>query len=315
MGTILTLLVAVLTYGPWDGPQGPEHCRPEGAAGSENGLCIDHDENAGTLSVFRNGDREPILTQVAQEDTRPYIHPIIAPDGKGVLTQFRPEHHPHQTGLYWGFKEFNGRDYFMACCSAGRWQGDYYRRVSAKVLEERGEQVRWQTVYDLLDEEGDPILTETQTWTMREEEGKFLLDLEWRGEAKAEVTVGKFYVGGLFLRMPWHEGSVGEVVNASGQRNGEAEAQRAIWADIGIQVEGRDDLAHIAFFDHPNNKGFPIPWRVDNELGIGPSRQIMGDWKLEQGETEVVRYRLVAYTGTLDAAELTRAWTEFASTD
>ena len=33
----------------------------------------------------------------------PYLHPIAAPDGKGVVTEFSPEHHKHQTGLYWGF--------------------------------------------------------------------------------------------------------------------------------------------------------------------------------------------------------------------
>ena len=148
---------------------------------------------------------------------------------------------------------------------------------------------------------------------MQEKDGKFLLDLHWKGEAKTDITFGKFYVGGLFLRMPWHKESVGEVVNAAGQRNKEAEAQRAIWADIGIQVEGRDDLAHIAFFDHPDNNGFPISWRVDSQLGVGPSRQIMSDWKLDEGETEVIRYRLIAYTGDLNPVELTRAWTDFAT--
>lgn len=61
----------------------------------------------------------------------------------------------------------------------------------------------------------------------------------------------------------------------------------------------------------PDNKGFPIPWRVDNELGVGPSRQILGDWNLDEGETEIVRYRLVVYTGDLAASELTHSWIEY----
>jgi hypothetical protein len=32
--------------------------------------------------------------------------------------------------------------------------------------------VKWETVYDLLDEKGNTVLTETQTWTMREQDGK-----------------------------------------------------------------------------------------------------------------------------------------------
>ena len=41
-------------------------------------------------------------------DHRPYLHPIISPDGKGVLTEYSPGHHKHQTGLYWGFTRING---------------------------------------------------------------------------------------------------------------------------------------------------------------------------------------------------------------
>lgn len=281
-------------------PAGPAQ-RTEG----ETVLKIEFAEATGKISVLRLGGEEPILVQNAQPEVRPYIHPIVAPDGSGLLTEYRPAHHRHQTGLYWGLKMVNGRDFFM------NGFGDYYRKVSASVLEDKGPQVKWRTVYDLLDENGAPVLTETQTWAMRSHKDTYLLDLEWRGEAKKDITLGKFYVGGLFLRMPWREGMPGEVVNAVGQRNQEAEQQRAIWADIGLQVEGREDLAHIAILDHPANGAFPIAWRVDGELGVGPSRQILGDWEIKNGETEVVRYRLVVFTGDLRPAELNRAWRTF----
>jgi hypothetical protein len=245
------------------------------------------------------------LIQNAKVGIRPYIHPIMAPDGKGELTEYSPAHHKHQTGLYWGLKQVNGRDFFM------NWKEDYWRRISAEVLDEKGEKVRWRTVYHLLDEQGKDILTETQTWTFQEKVGKYFMDLEWRGKALTDLNMGKFYVGGLFLRMPWRDGVRGEVINAPGQRNDAAEGQRAIWNDIGIQVDSREDFAHIVIFDHPDNKDFPIPWRVDNELGMGPSRQILGDWSLGKGETEVVRYRLMVYTGDLDRPEISRTWKEF----
>ncbi|WP_207509580.1 DUF6807 family protein [Telluribacter humicola] len=277
----------------------------EGSTIDNKTLRVEHDEQAGTISVFRAGDKVPILTQNAREDTRPYIHPIVAPDEKGLLTEYRPKHHLHQTGLYWGLKLVNGRDYFM------NWQGNYWRRVSATVLNKKGQEVKWQTVYDLIDEKGAIILTETQNWTMQEQDGKYLLDLEWKGNAHVDINLGKFYVGGLFIRMPWKPGDKGEVVNAVGQKDKEAEGQRAIWTDVGIQVEGRNDLAHIAIFDHPDNRAFPTPWRVDNELGVGPSVQILGDWKIPKEQTETIRYRLVVYTGDLKDAGLTQQWKEF----
>ncbi len=268
-------------------------------------LRVVEDLEAGTLAVYRDGQQTPVVTQHARADHRPYLHPIAAPDGRGVLTEFSPGHHRHQTGLYWGFTRVNGRDYFH------NPQGDYWRRVSLEVLAATGDVVRWQTVYDLLDETGQPVLTETQRWAMREDAGRFVLDLEWRGLARRHVTIGQYDYGGLFLRMPWREGIAGAVVNAARQRDARAEGQRAMWIDVGMQVEGRDDLAHVAIFDHPDNGGYPQTWRVDGQLGVGTARSRTGDWSIADGETEVIRHRLVAYTGTLDDVAMTNAWMEY----
>jgi hypothetical protein len=267
-------------------------------------LEVKQDEKAETISVYRAGGKEPILTQNAIKDVRPYIHPIVAPDGKGLLTQYRPSHHLHQTGIYWGFKLVNGREFFM------KWQGDHYRRVSARAITLKGPRVRWQTVYDMLEEDGSTVMTETQTWTMEDVGGRYLLDLEWTGEAKANVKLGQIYVGGLFVRMPWHEGVAAEAINSVGQRDSEAEAQRAAWVDMGIQVDGRDDLAHIAILDHPDNPNFPATWRVDQQFGFGPNlegREI----NIEKGNALAVRYRVVAYTGKFDRAQIMQGWKEF----
>lgn len=267
-------------------------------------LHIERDEKSRVIKVYSGDNEAPILAQNAYDDTRPYIYPVMAPDGKGLLTEFRPWHHPHQMGIFWGFKYVNGRDYFM------KWQGDYYRKVSAAVIQPHGQQVKWQTVYDMLDEKGNAILTETQNWSMIAPAGKYVLDLEWRGEAKANLSISQYYVGGLFIRMPWHAGIRAEAVNSAGLRNQATDAQRAKWVDVGIQVDGRNDPAHIAAFDSPNNKGFPVAWRVDSQFGFGPDRSWRG-WSLHKGQSEVLRYRLLAYTGDFNPAEVRRAWTEF----
>ena len=310
-------------------------CGPQGRNGSVTDnpivLRILQDEEAGTLSVFRKGNSEAIVTQNAKPDFRPYLHPIVAPDGKGQLTEYSPGHHKHQTGLYWGFTRVNGENIQMDSVRKYFYQkdkfpemkarigrdffhhpeGDYWRRVSINVLIAEGTEVSWRTVYDMLDEEGNPLLQETQTWTMSENEGKFFLGLEWQGKALTDITIGEFSYGGLFLRMPWKKGIRGEAVNAARQRNEKAEGQRAMWMDVGMQVEGRDDLAHISIFDHPENAGFPQAWRVDGQLGIGPVRARMGDWKIKEGETEIIRHQIVAYTGELSDLALTKLWNEY----
>jgi hypothetical protein len=268
-------------------------------------LTAQYDKNSQTISVFRNGT-DLLLTQHVEPGTRPYIHPIMAPDGNGVLTEVSPAHHRHQTGLYWGLKKVNGRDYFM------NWKEDYWRKISAKINVQRGSNVKWQSVYSLLDEVGDSILIETQNWEMQEVDGRFIIDLEWRGKARKHIVIEKFYVGGLFLRMPWHNGIDAEVINSEGQKNADAELQHARWTDIGLSIEGRNDHGHIVIFEHPSNVGFPNAWRVDNEFGVGPSRQISGDWSIMQGKSEVMKYRLIVYTGEFKEDIIRRLWKEYA---
>lgn len=273
---------------------------------AESLLRIEHDDQTRVIRIYRGDGKTPVLTENAYDDTRPYIHPIVAPDGKGLLTEFRPWHHPHQMGIFWGLKLVNGRDFFM------QWQKDHYRKVSASVIEQQGQQVKWQTVYDMLDETGATVMTETQNWSMEEVDGKYVLDLEWKGLAQTGITFGQYYVGGLFVRMPWHVGDRAEAVNSNGQRDKDAEAQHAKWVDLGIQVEGRNDLAHLVIFDSPDNTGFPTVWRVDDQFGFGPDRSSQ-EWKMEKGQTEVLRYRLIAYTGPFNPAAVADAGKAFAA--
>lgn len=259
-----------------------------------------------TISIHRDGGETPILTQHARADHRPYLHPIVAPDGQGVLTEYSPGHHKHQTGLYWGFTRVNGRDYFHHPAE------NYWKRKSVQVMKAKGETVSWRTVYELLDAAGKAVLQETQTWEMRASDEEYSLDLAWQGKGVTDVTIGEYKYGGLFLRMPWKRGLQGDVVNSSGKRNGEAEGQRDVWCDVGMQIAGRDDLGHIAIFDHPKNKGFPLPWRVDGQLGIGPVRARLGEWHIKKEATETIRHGFVIYAGKRNAERLNAKWAEYA---
>lgn len=276
-----------------------------GTAGAEagRGLSLRHDVASGVITVHRDGVEKPLVTQNAGAGFRPYLHPITSPDGKAELTQFSPGHHKHQTGLYWGLTRVNGRDFFH------HPEGGYWRRVDAEVLEKEGAQVKWRTVYEMLDGKGEAILTERQTWTMQIGEGEqALLDLEWQGEAKRDVKVSKYDYGGLFLRMPWKKGTHAHVINAARHRDQKAEGKRAMWLDVGMEIDGLENEGHITIFDHPKNDGFPNAWRVDHQFGVGPSRARQGDWSIEAGKSETFRHRLVVYTGELNDKKITEQW-------
>ena len=283
-------------------------------------------ENNNSISIYRNNAEDPILIQNASMDHRPYIHPIVSPDGKGILTEYSPGHHKHQTGLYWGFTRINGtgadeetlkewfykkdkteeiktqigRDFFHH--PTKDMYGDstqYWIREDLRLIKSNGEEVIWETVYNMLDEKGSTIMVETQKWTMSVLEDKYILDLEWIGDAETDVTIGKFEYGGLFLRMPWFKGIKGEVVNAARNKNTAGEGKRAPWVDVGMEIKGMDKWGHIAIFDHPTNGGFPQPWRIDGNMGVGPSRAILGDWNIPKGSMEIIRHRFIVYTLSL----------------
>ena len=268
-------------------------------------LVARHDEAAGKITIHRDGIANPILTQNARPDFRPYLHPITAPDGKGELTQLSPDHHRHQTGLYWGFTNANGRDYFH------HPEGSYWRRRAAEIVSADGESVKWRTVYDMLGANGAPILTESQNWSLHiDHSGQAVLDLEWEGQATGgDVKIAKADYGGLFLRMPWREGVHAHVLNAARHRDQKAEGQRSMWLDLGMQIDGLEEEAHITIFDHPKNDGFPSAWRVDDQFGIGPSRARQGEWTIPAGKGKTFRHRLVIHTGELNDKDITEQWT------
>lgn len=254
------------------------------------------------ISVYRINGNQPILVENVRADHRPYIHPIVAPDGNGILTEYSPGHHKHQTGLYWGFTRVNDRDYFHNPSNG------YWKLLEANVLSAEGEVVQWETIYHLLDEAGTALMEETQVWSMRDTGDAYYVDLVWSGKAHTDITISEYQYGGLFLRMPWDKGLAGEVVNSSRQKNERAEGQRAMWVDVGMEIAGRDDWGHIAIFDHPENSGFPMPWRVDNQLGVGPARSILGDWTIAAGESETFRHQFVVYTGEFNDIHLNEDW-------
>ena len=80
-----------------------------------------------------------------------------------------------------------------------------------------------------------------------------------------------------------------------------------------MQIEGRDpeDWGHIAILDHIDNDAYPTPWRVDRQLGIGPARSRLGDWRIPAGEVATYKHRLIVYTGRLNDIHMHENWLDY----
>ena len=274
-----------------------------GTTQAKDALKVIHDKEAGTIRIYQDGISDPIVTQNAKADFRPYMHPIKSPNGKGELTQYSPGHHKHQTGLYWGFTRVNGRDYFH------NPRGDYWQRKSLQVLKNDKGKIGWQTEYSMLDKDGQPLITETQAWEIAiSKDGKIVMDLKWTGLAHENITIAKYNYGGLFLRMPWKRGIKAGVINSEGDMNQKGEGKRAKWIDLGMEIKGLTKEGHIAIFDHPENDGFPNLWRIDGQFGVGPARARLGSWNIEKGKTKSFLHRFIIYEGEHSNEEIIKEW-------
>ena len=129
----------------------------------------------------------------------------------------------------------------------------------------------WSLVYEWLGDAG-PVLFETQKWTLLDHGSWYTLDLDWSAEAKVDVKVERYDYGGLFVRMPWRPETGGRAINSEATRTPPPRASGQ-WVDLGIPIPVRaaGDWGNSAILEHPSNPGAPTPFRVDDQLGVGPA--------------------------------------------
>lgn len=271
--------------------------------------------DARRLAILRTGGGDPLLVQQAPENHRPYIHPLRTPDGVGILTEDAPEHHPWQHGLYVGLNEVNGYGFWLEGLSEGADRDGSFHPEPLAAPRIDDEQAAWQVRSQWRGPDGDPLLIEEQSWSFRDLGVVLELDMEWRLTGQVDIEFGQYAYGGLFLRMPYRNETGGCALSSEGLDQAGAEGQSARWVAVAMPLAGREDKAGVAIMDHPHNAGHPVPWRVDGQLGVAPSRCIAGAWHLQQGQTAVNRYRVVVFSGSIDAMDLEARFNRFAETE
>lgn len=267
------------------------------------------------LAVYRSGLSQPLLVQNAQPDARAFIHPLLAPDGEGTLTENEPPHHAWQHGLYVGLNDVNGIGFWTEGKLPGHGPDGTFHPQPMREPMVAGNAVTWSVMSEWRDPAGLALLTETQAWRYQDRGMVGVLDLAWTLRAQVDLTFGRHSYGGLFLRMPWRAETGGDVLTSEGATAiDQAEGQPARWVALSMPLPDRlAGPAGVAILDHPSNPVHPSPWRVDNNLGIAPSRCIAGAWTLAKGASTTSRYRVLLYPGKIDAGLVDASWSEFAA--
>ena len=267
---------------------------------------------ADRITIRRSNHQSPIMVQHAATNARPFIHPIIAPDGNGTLTENAPPHHPWQHGLYVGLNDVNGVGFWTEGVRQSPTDGTFHpRHLAAPTVD--GARCSWSVTSEWRAPDGHALLVETQAWMLHDRGTSYDLDLQWTLTASVALTFGKYGYGGLFVRMPYV--SQGTAINSEGlQTPAKTEAQRARWVAIALPIPdrtGSDPIAGLAMMDHPSNPEHPVPWRVDGQLGISPSRCIAGAWTLAAGASSTARHRVFIHSGATDVSAVESSWSRF----
>lgn len=233
-----------------------------------------------------------LVTYVAEPGLRPYLHPVHDASGRHVLTQDRPEDHPWQHGIFTGFHRVNGFNYWKE--DEGR-----HRFVRVKNLKPGPETVGWSAMVELIAPNGEVVLEEENTIVVHAPKSpdSYLIDftLVLRAREK-EVQFGKFFVGGLSVRMPWDKAKPSQThLNANGLRGRAAEQQRAAWYTV--ERPFRNEVFGMAIFDHPGNANHPPAWRVDEQGLINPNVSGVSDWSIPAGQARRFHYQILIYRG------------------
>jgi hypothetical protein len=247
-----------------------------------------------------------LATYVMEPGGRPYLHPVYDAAGQQVLTQDKPEDHPWQHGIFTGFHRVNGFNY---------WKEDEGRQRFVRLLnvQEKPELVAWTSLTELVAPDGKVVLEEENKIVIHAPESpdSYLIDFTLVLRAKEkDVQFGKFFVGGLSVRMPWDQANPRQMhLNSDGLRGRAGEQKRAAWCTVERPFEA--GTFGFAIFDHRENANHPPAWRVDEQGLINPNISGLADWSMRVGEERRFRYRIMVYRGAARPEDLAAQFDRF----
>ena len=259
------------------------------------------------LDSEKLGEAAELVTYRMEQGKRPYLHPVRDASGKIVLTEDRPDDHPWQHGIFTGFHQVNGYNY---------WKEDQGKQRFVKLLDlkESSEKISWRSLIELVDPNGKVVLEEENAITIYSPESAdtYMIDFDFLLRAKEEdVKFGKFFVGGLSVRMPWDKANPRQThLNSNGLRNRACEQKRASWCNV--ERPFANETYGIAILDHPGNLNHPPGWRADEQGLINPNVSFLSDWSIPANQQQAFRNRILIYRGTATSEKLNSYFNKYA---
>ncbi len=245
-----------------------------------------------------------------------FIHPVFSPRGS-VLTDPMPADHLHQHGIMfaWRKSKFEDREvnFWEDAAGQGRIEHVEVSQIqSGPVFAEFSVQLQ----HVDLTAPGGPKQVLTEMWNVRAfaTQDPFVWDL-----SSTQQTVGpspllmeKFHYGGFMVRgaQEWTADKGDAFLTSDGKGRIAGNHTRPLWVDIHGTVGGAH--AGLTVMGHPQNFRFPQHVRLHPSMPyfcFAP--MVLGEFKIEAGQSFDSRFRFVAHDGPLDRLQAIRLWRDW----
>jgi len=281
-------------------------------------------------------DSEHFADYHYQDVSRPFLFPVIGPDGLQVTRNWpiRPgedeqEDHPHHRSLWYAHGDINGVDFWSESPTAGTTEHVEFVEVSSGA-----DQGTISSRNRLVSKDGKVIATDLRTIQIHNRKHDRLIDFEITVIAsEGPLTFGDTKEGSMAIRLAetmrlshnkFNKGKqTGHIVNSAGQNDNNTWGKRASWVDYYGPVDGK--TVGVAIFDHPDNPRHPTWWHVRNyglfaanPFGVHDFEKMppgTGDLEVPEGEAVTWRYRFYIHRGDTKQAKVAKQYREYAGTD
>lgn len=235
----------------------------------------------------------------------PYLYPLSGPLTGLALTAETCLPYPHHRSLFFGCDRVNGGNYWQEGFDQGQIisSGPKLNALGARSVDIL-DHCTWQKPGQT------PVMKDQRRITVSIPDDRLhYIDWEIQWTALVPVSIQKTNHSLFALRAapditPLAGGSL---VNAEGQTGEKGTfGKKSAWCDFSGSREGCKDREGIAILDHPSNPWAPCPWFTRDYGFISPTplNFVESPWKLEEGSTTVLRYRVVLHSGSARQADV-----------
>jgi hypothetical protein len=273
---------------------------------------------------------------------KPYLMPLRTASGSVVTRDFPVKNdaskgnpkasafEPHQRPLYFGHGDMDGLDFWQEP-TFDHYYSDHghqaYGHMILKSIEQAstvGDPATIRARFTLNDPSNRVIAEETQSFTFRGDSQTRVIDCEFVLYATAgPLDIGDTKEGTFGIRLaPELSAPLGQMLNSNGAKGEKAIwGKPADWVDYEGMISGKP--VGIAVFDSPSSFRHPTTWhaRAYGLFAANPfgAREFTGDpskdgsWSVPEGKSVTFRYRVLIHEGEFGPAEISAAYSKYAS--